>query len=293
MDWVTRMNQAISYIEDHLTEEVDYQALARIAECSVSNFQRMFSFIVDEPLSEYIRNRRLTLAAFDIQNSEEKIVDLAFRYGYDSHDSFTRAFQRFYGVLPSQARRPGTQLKSRPKISFQITIKGDRQMNYQIEEWGPFSIAGFRQSVDIKQAFGAIPGIWESAQKDGRLDRLFQLWAKCDCRPAGVLGVCDGWKEDDQMEYYLAVTSCSAEAGQPAAAPKVEIPTDMSGIDFPAATWVIFRADGPAPTLTQEVFKRFYTEWLPNSGYDPADLPAVECYLQDNRQEVWIAIVKK
>lgn len=293
MDWVTRMNRAIDYIEEHLTEEVDYAALAQITECSVSNFQRMFSFIVDEPLSEYIRNRRLTLAAFDIQQSGEKIVDLAFRYGYDSHDSFTRAFQRFHGVLPSQARKPGTRLKSRPRISFQITIKGDQQMNYQIEEWGPFTIMGFKQNVAVKQAFEVIPGIWQNAQRDGRMQRLFALWSQCDCRPAGLLGVCDGWNEEDQMDYYLAVTSCSAEAGQPAAKPKAALPEDMAALDFPAATWVIFNSDGPAPTLTQEVYKRFYTEWLPNSGYEPADLPAVECYLQDNHQEVWIAIVKK
>lgn len=134
MDWLTRMNSAIKYIEDNITEEIDNDKVAEIACCSVYHFQRMFSFITEISLSEYIRRRRFTLAAFELQNSDARILDIAVKYGYDSADSFSRAFQKLHGVTPSLARDKGVQLKVYPKISFHISIKGDVEMNYRIEE---------------------------------------------------------------------------------------------------------------------------------------------------------------
>lgn len=283
MDWIHRMNSSMDYIEDNLTGAIDYEKAAQIAECSVYNFQRMFSFILDKPLSEYIRSRRLTLAAFDLQNSNMKIIDIALKYGYDSHDSFTRAFQKFHGVLPSLARDKGVKLKSCPRISFQISIKGDKEMNYQIEDWKEFSIVGFKKRVNTSTAFKEIPEIWDTTSKNGDMKRLFEMWIASDSRPAGLLGVCVGgsWGNSEQFDYYLGVTT------------DVEPAADMAKFYFPKATWVIFDASGPLPGSVQEIHKRFYTEWLPNSGYEPADLPTIECYMQDNRQEVWVAIVKK
>lgn len=103
-EWIEYINRAVDYIEENLDGEISYERLSQIAGCSIYNFQRMFSYIADKTLNEYIRNRRLTLAAFDILNSKVNIVDIAMKYGYTSHDSFTRAFQKFHGVLPSKVR---------------------------------------------------------------------------------------------------------------------------------------------------------------------------------------------
>jgi len=130
MDWLTKMNAALDYIEDHLLDEIDYKAVARKACCSSYNFQRMFSFITDVPLAEYIRRRRLTQAAIELQNTDARIIDVAVKYGYDSPVSFSRAFATLHGINPNEAKQSGARLKAYPKISFQISIKGEKEMNY-------------------------------------------------------------------------------------------------------------------------------------------------------------------
>jgi AraC family transcriptional regulator len=112
MDWLDRMNNAMEYVETHLTEAIDYDQMARIACCSTYHFQRMFSFITSVPLSEYIRRRRLTLAAFELQNSGVKVIDMALKYGYESPEAFSRAFKKMHGVMPRSARDKGVSLKA-------------------------------------------------------------------------------------------------------------------------------------------------------------------------------------
>lgn len=288
MQWIERINDVINYIEEHLDREISYDKIAEISVCSIYNFQRMFSYIADKSLSEYIRNRRLTLAAFDILNSKDNIIDIAMKYGYTSHDSFTRAFQKFHGVLPSKVRTETVMLKSCPKISFQITIKGEVYMNYKIEQWPAFTISGIRKRMNTDEAFQIIPQLWETAGSDGTMQRLFELLSQADMRPAGLLGVSAGgqWGNSEEMDYYLGVTT---HVDSPDCA-KV-IPHDsMDALSLSKATWAIFEANGSLPEAVQNIYKKFYTEWLPNSGYDLDDLPVIECYLQDNKQEVWIAI---
>lgn len=290
MELLNRINQAVDYIEETLYGELSEERLAQIAGCSVYNFQRMFSYIANMSLSEYIRSRRLTLAAFEVVNTKESILSIALRYGYDSHDSFTRAFQRFHGVLPSAARAGTVQLKSLPKISFQIKIQGEKVMNYQIEKWPAFTTAGFKTRVKTAEVYDRVPVIWQQAWQDGSIQKLFDLCAVADSRPSGLLGIAAGgqWGNSEEMDYYLSVTThvddpfCKA----------VEVPSEMVTFEFPEATWAIFDASGELPGAVQEIYQRFYTEWLPNSGYGLADLPAVECYMQENRQEVWIALTR-
>ena len=133
MDWLSRMNSALAYVENNLTEEINYETLAQIACCSAHNFCKVFSYITDVSLSEYIRRRRLTLAALELQNSSLKVIDIAVKYGYDSPVSFSRAFQVLHGVTPTRARTDGVTLKAYPKLSFQLSIKGEKEMDYRIE----------------------------------------------------------------------------------------------------------------------------------------------------------------
>lgn len=133
MDWITRLNNTILHIEEHLTGEIDYAALSQLACCSSFHYQRMFAYMADIPLSEYIRRRRMTLAAADLQ-SGEKIIDVALKYGYASPTAFNRAFQGVHGVAPSLAKDSGVPLKSFSPIRFKITIKGAEGMEYRIEK---------------------------------------------------------------------------------------------------------------------------------------------------------------
>ena len=289
MDWIKQLNEAIEYIEENLSEEISYETISRIAGCSVYNFQRMFSYIADKPLSEYIRNRRLTMAAFDLLNNRDRIIDISLKYGYESQDAFSRAFKNFHGVLPSSVRNETVQLKSCPRLSFQITIKGENHMNYQIEQWPAFKVMGICTAMKTSRAFEMVPGLWENAWKDGTMKRFIDNFP--DCRPAGFLGIAQGgqWGNSEDMDYIIGVTN-HVDVPECKHSPVLE---GMKEFSYPAATWAIFEANGDLPNAIQSVYKQFYTEWLPNSGYELADLPVIECYLQENRQEVWIAVIKK
>jgi len=149
MDSLSNMNKAMEYIEEHLTEDIDYSEISKIAHCSEYHFKRMFSFLSGIGLSEYIRRRKLTLAALDLKDKSSRIIDVAAKYGYDSADSFSRAFHSMHGIFPSEARNSNIQLKAYPRMTFQLSIKGVCEMNYRIVKKGPFKIAGLKKRVPI------------------------------------------------------------------------------------------------------------------------------------------------
>lgn len=283
IDWVQRMNGAINYVEDHLMEKIDYTEVARLACCSAYHFQRMFSFITGVTLAEYIRRRRLTLAAFDLQHSGIKVIELALKYGYDSPEAFTRAFSNLHGVTPSAARHTGTSLKAYPKMTFHMSIKGDAEMNYRIEQMGPFRIVGISERVRTEDAFREIPRIWAEAGDRGVFEKLWKVRLG-NHQMGGILGVCANGEfgENEEFDYLLSVRSDQ------------EPPEGMSLLDYPASTWAVFDASG-GPEGIQEIWKRLYTEWVPSSLYDLAYLPAVENYLppEEGRNELWVPVVKR
>ena len=149
MDSLRSMNNAMSYIEEHLTEDIDYSKIAKIAYCSEYHFKRMFSFLSGVSLSDYIRRRRLTLAVLDLKDRDLRIIDVAVKYGYNSADSFSRAFHSLHGILPSEARSENTQLKAYPRMTFQLSIKGGCEMNYRIVEKELFKLVGFKKRVPV------------------------------------------------------------------------------------------------------------------------------------------------
>lgn len=288
MDWTERINSAVAYVEANLEGEIEMGRLTRLAGCSAYNFQRLFAYIADKSLAQYIRERRLTLAAFDVVRTDARIIDIALRYGYESQDAFARAFRQYHGVLPSVARREPVTLKSCPRIVFHINTKGAMTMNYRVEQWPAFTVAGFKIPMRTEEAFAKVPGIWKDAWTDGRIKRLHQLFA--DYRPEGFLGIGAGgqWGGSEMMDYYLAVTTWVDRPD----APKVETPKDLDELTLPAATWVIVEANGNPNEVIQPMYKALYTQWLPSSGYTLADLPVIECYMQDGRQTIWLGVDK-
>ena len=233
-------------------------------------------------LSEYIRRRRMSLAAVDLLGGEEKIVDLALKYGYSSPTAFNRAFQSVHGIAPSAVKKGGANVKTYPPISFKITVKGVEEMNYRIENREEIRIVGITQPLhkEIEKNFEVVPQMWGKAAMDGTIPRLAGMM---DGQPMGLLGV-SACGEEENWRYFIAVASSApAEDG-------------LEEYRIPASTWAVFSGSGTNLSI-QELERRIVTEWLPTSGYEYGNAPDIEVYLNPdpaNAQfEVWIPVRKK
>lgn len=281
MDWIERLNKSIHYIEDHLTDEIDIGQLARIACCSTYHYQRMFTYMAGITLSEYIRRRKMSLAAVDLQSGKERVIDIAEKYGYQSPTAFNRAFQSFHGIAPSSVKNEGTSVKSFSPIIFQITVKGATKMNYRIETKESFRIIGVSRPLEkeIENNFMVVPDMWQNAVTNGTVQKLAALM---DTPPMGLLGV-SVCNNEEQWKYFIAVSSTKTS-------------DEFEEYLIPASTWAIFSGSGTNQSI-QELEKQIVTEWLPASGYEYANAPDIEVYINpdpENAQyEVWIPVDKK
>ena len=282
MEWLERMNDALSYMEDNLDGEISVEKAAQLACCSQYHFQRMFSYIIGVSLSEYLRRRRLTMAALDLQGGE-KVIDVALRYGYDSPTAFNRAFQAVHGVSPKVAQKPDTVLKAFPRVSFQITIKGVEEMDYRIVEKEAFRAVGVRThlSADMEENFKNITPFWEDVISSGQTKEIAEL---INAEPMGLLGVSICTNEDLTGYYYIC------------AATDKPTPSGMFEVNVPKYTWAVFSGNGN-PSDIKELHKRIFSEWKPTSGYEWADMIDIEVYLNDDpvdmKYEVWMPVKKK
>lgn len=283
MEWFERLNSSLDYIEDNLESDLSYERAAQIACCSVNQYQRMFSFISNTTLAEYIRRRRLTKAAFELRNSNISVLELSMKYGYNSPTAFTRAFSSVHGVTPTEARKMGTALKSYPKISFQVSITGERELVYRIEEKEEFKIIGMKESIinDGVHNLTRIPLMWEEARETGKID---QIVSKCNRNNSGMMGICANF-ESNQFDYYIGVVSNQkADEG-------------MSELTIEKQVWAIFECVGL--NTIQTTWKRIFTEWFPSSEYEITEAPEIEWYpdsdsnTDEYKTEIWIPVRKQ
>jgi AraC family transcriptional regulator len=270
MDWQKRMSRAIEYLERNLYEEVELEAAAREANCSVFHFYRMFEVITGVGPGEYLRRRRLSEAALLLSSGgDEKVIDLAVRFGYDSPDAFSRAFRREFGCLPTEAKKGGVKLHSYPPLSFSIVLKGDKAMEYRIEKGAAMRLAGISTMITSKDGsnFVDVPAFWELIMKDGRWKALF---AKADFERLGVCGLCRNFNmASGTFVYSIAIDKPENMEGMPAGS---EL------IDVPASTWGQFTSRGPLRPNFQDTIKRVFGEWLPASDWEHAGSAEIEFY---------------
>lgn len=283
MDMIEKFNEAVKYLEKHLQDEIDLEKAAECADCSLYHFQRMFSYLADMPLSEYIRRRRMSLAAEDIQ-SGEKILDVALKYGYDSPTAFNRAFKTVLGVAPSAIKKSGAVLKAFPPIKFSLSVSGGEELSYKIEKKDSFNITGIYAELanNLEENFMKVPKMWMKAALFGTVKKLAAL--QSNPKVPGILGVSIPG-DNDKLRYYIASATTKATGKN-----------KFETVTIPSFTWAVFSGKGTNKDI-QVLEQRIVKEWLPSSGYEYDNGPDVEVYLTPDPNhavfEVWIPVVKK
>lgn len=297
MEFLERMIQVIEYVEEHITESFNYKEVADIAGCNIYQFGRIFSYVVGIPFSEYVRNRRLSLAAIELQEGKRKVIDVALMYGYNSPESFARAFREQQGISPKEASVTGVKLKMYPRITFQITVKGDVDMEYRIEKKGVI------KGVGVVRNFGS----WEvSSEKDDWKGKMGERWAYWDEFLNGGMNSRILQYELYREPFYQMGVTYTLENGDIVEAIGAEADgrnyPDLMEFEVPASTWAVFSSKGtlqqdehPMDALTTKIF----SEWLPSSGYERSMNYEIQVYgpgdasSDDYISELWIPVKKK
>ena len=286
MDSLKQMNLAMDYIENHLTDEIDYKELAKIACCSEYHFRRVFAFLAGLPLGEYIRRRKLTLAGFIIRNTGEKIIDIAIRLGYESPDAFAKAFWSMHGATPTEARKSSVSLKAFPPMTFQLKIQGGNAMEYRITEKEAFRIIGICKRITLvyEGVNTQMDSMWASLKPED----FIELKKMSDIEPGGIIcasaNFAEGRNEGSVLDQYIGVATTFT------------VSVRWEALEVAASTWAVFTAVGKFPEALQNVWARIYSEWFPASGYELAGGPEIlwnespDTAKPDYKSEIWIPV---
>lgn len=277
-------NTALGLIETKLTEPIDVAELARVAMTSEYHFRRMFVTLTGMPISEYIRNRRLTKATADLLDGAS-VLDTAIAYGYGSADAFSRAFKAFHGITPSQARATGATLRSQSQLTIRISIDGSTNVDYRIEHKEAFNLVGYNTAVPII-ARGENTAILEFEQN---LDQqaLQALHALSNIEPLGALSATEYLADDDAQAIYWHAVATTLTPDEP-----------FHSKPITAGQWVVFTAEGKVPEAFQQLWATAAAEWFPANPYEWAPGPQL-LKTQLNAQgthgqaELWIPVVRK
>ncbi len=291
MDWIQGIQRAIDYVEAHITEEIDFEEAAKQAYSSSFHFQRVFGILCGMPLGDYIRMRRLSLAGEELSKGDAKIIDIALKYGYDTPESFSRAFTRFHGIAPSEAKHSGN-VKIFTPLSVKLTLTGGNKMNYRIEKRDAFQVVCKRKRVGKPQSANAtedITAMWREFGADGTMERLIACLPK-DPVMKGLLGICFSSELDSkQFPYGIGVEYDGRQ-----------VDSDFEIVTIPANTYAVFTSKGKMPDAFIDTYHRIVTEFFPQSSqYEYAENVEFEVYSSANTDdpnyscEIWIAVKEK
>ncbi len=278
MDWVRTINDAIEYMEKNLTQDITLADISESVNLSAFHFQRAFTLLTGMSPAEYLRKRRLSQAGAELVKGNEKVIDIALKYGYDTPESFTKAFTRFHGVSPVQAKK-GEPFKFMSRYTVRITIKGGSIMEYKIEKWEAIDLLVLTRVFHAETSDAEIPKFWDEYYADEKYSRI-----------PGYLGVCAQAKTgSDEFKYGIG---CKATDG-------AGIPEGFELIHIPEYDWAVFKCVGPSPEAIQDMWERIYKEWLPVSDYELIPDVDIENYLPgdpsspDYVSEICIPVKKK
>lgn len=284
MEWMKVIGDSIQYIENHILDELSVDDIAKHIGISSFYYQKGFAMLCGFTVAEYIRNRRLALAGNEIIGTDQKIIEIAMKYGYDSPDSFTKAFTRFHGSTPTAVRKDNAMLKSFAPLKIKVSLEGGYLMDYRIEKKKEFTVIGNAKTFAYENAKEVIPQFWQEHYASGKVQTV-----------CGEFGInIDEKMGMDTFEYLIADTY----KGQ-------KIPDGFVLRTIPSFDWAVFPCRGAMPTALQDVNTKIFTEWLPAiNEYEFAAGYCVEMYddpqkytkgtMDENYySEVWIPVKRK
>ncbi len=292
MDWISGLQNALDYIEENITENLDYSEIAKRAYSSSFHFQRVFAIICGYSLGDYIRFRRLSLAGSELACGNIKVIDAALKYGYDSPESFSRAFAAFHGVTPSAAKR-GANLKSFSRLSVKLILHGGTKMDYRIENKDEFKVVlrkkRFPKAHEITTK--EISKFWEECSADGTISAVCKYIPENNIFRNCIVGV--SFDADPNMPNSDFPYGIGAHYnGEPIEEDYLSVET------VPAHTYAVFKCVGKMPEAFQKVYKYICTEFFPAGEYKPCGVeieayPSADVQNADYACEIWIAVEKK
>ncbi|MBP3413866.1 MAG: AraC family transcriptional regulator [Clostridia bacterium] len=297
MEWLTCIKSAIGYIEDHLTDICIVEEVAQHVHISPMYLQKGFQIMTGYTIGEYIRNRRLYNAALDIAGSADKIIDIAYKYGYETPESFTKAFTRYHDASPSDIRKNRYLIKAFHPLRISIVIQGGAKMDFSVKKMAGFKVIGFARNFSFDSSYADIPLFWDEVFKkyaqtlySGNAPTNETEQAVIDNR-IGEFGVCiDDIGENGQFRYMIAGKYMGGN-----------VPEGMEIYELPDMEWARFRCIGPMPDSMQSVNTQIWKEWLPgNKEYELAGRYNIEWYSSagnttdaDYQSEIWIPVTRK
>ncbi|MBR1585635.1 MAG: AraC family transcriptional regulator [Clostridia bacterium] len=274
--WIESFQRSIDFIEAHLNDALDIDSIAGIAALSPFYYQRIFGVLCGMTVGEYVRARRMTLAAQELCGTGKRVIDVALEYGYDSPDSFAKAFQRFHGISPSKAREAGAPLRSFAPLHIKISLEGGKMLDYRIVEKAPFTIMGVKRPFNSDTSYQEIPLFWKE-------------WTADMKGLKGMFGVCMDSNGKD-FDYWIADVYL----------PWLDIPDGIETAVIPGGLWAQFKCKGPLPGSLQSVNTQIWSEWLPTlKGYSLVGNYSLEVYgpptenPEDYESYIWIPLKKE
>lgn len=296
MEWVTSLKQVIEYVEGHLLDNIGADDVADTVHMSSFYLQKGFQIMTGYTIAEYIRNRRLYLSALDIVATDDKIIDVAYKYGYETPESFTKAFSRFHGVPPTQVKKNRTAIKPFLPLTINVMIQGGHEMDYSVEKMSGFKVIGYQREFAFESGYAEIPKFWDEVYKN----KVASLLAKANpttleeetirnCQ-IGEFGVCIDDIGGGKFRYLIAGKYTGGE-----------VPEGMTVYEFPDMEWVKFRCVGPMPGALQSVNTKIFKEWLPgNAEFEIAMGANIEWYSEegnttdaDYESAIWVPVKRK
>lgn len=298
MEWITGLRQAVAYMEAHLLDEISAVDVAKELNISPFYLQKGFKIMTGYSIGEYIRCRRLYLAALDVLSGNEKIIETAYRYGYDTPESFTKAFTRFHGISPVQVRKNASAIRTFLPLKISVAIQGGKEMDYEVEKKRDFQVIGLERAFSFENSYEELPKFWEEFKTEYG-DVLFrgkrpegELEKAVCAYHIGEYGICidERSKEQEGELHYMIAGAYFGGA----------VPEGMSVYAFPDMEWAKFRCCGRMPAALQDINTKIYREWLPgNPDYEIALGADIEWYdkgdmnAADYRSEIWIPVRRR